>query len=257
MATGASDKAGCLGVPGESLSYVTHNLRHFEELLSSRKEKNCYISPGVTSFVEEGEKLSSSFLRKSQICKAKSNNYLETNESSVSPFFNSCNGSQHLNENVEGRVNGWGEENVEANTRGVNKPISKLVERMNDVPRDDLPYEFSKKQNSAKPSESAFEKGGEIWVTNDIPDENKINFSFGVLDLGSEDFANSEKEVGEEENRTVLIVGAGLSAADAILAAWRKNFSVVHAFRSPLTTTKLPAVMYPEYHEVTFFGLTA
>lgn len=47
----------------------------------------------------------------------------------------------------------------------------------------------------------------------------------------------------------VLVVGAGLSAADAILMARSKGLPVVHAFRS-VHQTQLPAVMYPEYHEV-------
>ncbi|KAK3085452.1 hypothetical protein FSP39_003576, partial [Pinctada imbricata] len=53
----------------------------------------------------------------------------------------------------------------------------------------------------------------------------------------------------------VLIVGAGLSAADAILMALEAKRPVVHVFRcgpndSSLIFRKLPSTMYPEYHKV-------
>nr|XP_033799551.1 oxidative stress-induced growth inhibitor 1 [Geotrypetes seraphini] len=53
----------------------------------------------------------------------------------------------------------------------------------------------------------------------------------------------------------VLIVGAGLSAADAILFAHHCNIPVIHAFRrkvndSGLIFNQLPQMMYPEYHKV-------
>lgn len=53
----------------------------------------------------------------------------------------------------------------------------------------------------------------------------------------------------------VLVVGAGLSAADAILMAIQSQVPVVHAFRrgpndSNLILRKLPKNMYPEYHKV-------
>ncbi|XP_072492270.1 oxidative stress-induced growth inhibitor 1 isoform X2 [Notamacropus eugenii] len=53
----------------------------------------------------------------------------------------------------------------------------------------------------------------------------------------------------------VLIVGAGLSAADAILYARRYNLPVIHAFRRPvddpgLIFNQLPKTMYPEYQKV-------
>ncbi|PIO01169.1 hypothetical protein AB205_0092600, partial [Aquarana catesbeiana] len=51
----------------------------------------------------------------------------------------------------------------------------------------------------------------------------------------------------------VLIVGAGLTAADAILLAHHYNIPVIHAFRRrvndpALIFNQLPQVMYPEYH---------
>lgn len=53
----------------------------------------------------------------------------------------------------------------------------------------------------------------------------------------------------------VMIVGAGLSAADAIIAACNHNVPVVHAFRRSsedreLIFNRLPAKVYPEYHRV-------
>ncbi|XP_027789015.2 oxidative stress-induced growth inhibitor 1 [Marmota flaviventris] len=53
----------------------------------------------------------------------------------------------------------------------------------------------------------------------------------------------------------VLIVGAGLSAADAVLFARHYNIPVVHAFRRPvddpgLVFNQLPKMLYPEYHKV-------
>ncbi|XP_076332455.1 oxidative stress-induced growth inhibitor 1-like [Tachypleus tridentatus] len=57
------------------------------------------------------------------------------------------------------------------------------------------------------------------------------------------------------ESGTLLIVGAGLSAADAIIAARFHGISVVHVFRRDvgdpeLVFNKLPPNMYPEYHKV-------
>ena len=51
------------------------------------------------------------------------------------------------------------------------------------------------------------------------------------------------------------LVGAGLSAADAIIAALNKGLSVIHVFRrSPedrrIIFNNLPAAIYPEYHEI-------
>lgn len=53
----------------------------------------------------------------------------------------------------------------------------------------------------------------------------------------------------------VLVVGAGLSAADAVLMALQNQVPVVHAFRrgandSSQILKKLPQNMYPEYHEI-------
>ncbi|XP_039081990.1 oxidative stress-induced growth inhibitor 1 isoform X2 [Hyaena hyaena] len=53
----------------------------------------------------------------------------------------------------------------------------------------------------------------------------------------------------------VLIVGAGLSAADAVLYARHCGIPVIHAFRRPvddpgLVFNQLPKMLYPEYHKV-------
>ena len=50
----------------------------------------------------------------------------------------------------------------------------------------------------------------------------------------------------------LLIVGAGLSAADAVLTARFHSVPVLHVFRSrtiPIDR-QLPEIMYPEYHKV-------
>ncbi|CAK6960689.1 oxidative stress-induced growth inhibitor 2 [Scomber scombrus] len=53
----------------------------------------------------------------------------------------------------------------------------------------------------------------------------------------------------------VLIVGAGLSAADAVLCAYNSNIRVLHVFRKSvddpdLIFKQLPKTLYPEYHKV-------
>lgn len=58
-----------------------------------------------------------------------------------------------------------------------------------------------------------------------------------------------------QDSDPVLIVGAGLTAADAILLAHHYNIPVIHAFRRRvndpgLIFNQLPQVMYPEYHKV-------
>lgn len=63
------------------------------------------------------------------------------------------------------------------------------------------------------------------------------------------------------KSEPVLIVGAGLSAADAIIAAHFHGIPIVHAFRRKasdpsLIFRQLPSNMYPEYHKVFFFQIT-
>lgn len=59
------------------------------------------------------------------------------------------------------------------------------------------------------------------------------------------------------KSEPVLIVGAGLSAADAIIAAHFHGIPIIHAFRRKaedpsLIFRQLPSNMYPEYHKVSF-----
>ncbi|XP_038601183.1 oxidative stress-induced growth inhibitor 2 isoform X2 [Tachyglossus aculeatus] len=53
----------------------------------------------------------------------------------------------------------------------------------------------------------------------------------------------------------VVIVGSGLSAADAVLCAYNSNIPVIHVFRRQVTDPglifqQLPKKLYPEYHKV-------
>ncbi|KYB26624.1 hypothetical protein TcasGA2_TC033575 [Tribolium castaneum] len=57
---------------------------------------------------------------------------------------------------------------------------------------------------------------------------------------------------GVEEIEPVLVVGAGLSAADAVIATRGRNIPVLHVFRNKTANLnkQLPENMYPEYHKV-------
>ncbi|KAG7475347.1 oxidative stress-induced growth inhibitor 2 [Solea senegalensis] len=75
--------------------------------------------------------------------------------------------------------------------------------------------------------------------------------SHSVSDLG---LAVGQRKL-DMNSDPVLIVGAGLSAADAILCACNSNIRVLHVFRksvddSDLIFKQLPKTMYPEYHKV-------
>ncbi|XP_028134009.2 oxidative stress-induced growth inhibitor 2-like [Diabrotica virgifera virgifera] len=56
----------------------------------------------------------------------------------------------------------------------------------------------------------------------------------------------------KENVAPVLVIGAGLSAADAIIAARGRNVPVIHVFRqkSPELSRHLQENLYPEYHKV-------
>lgn len=59
----------------------------------------------------------------------------------------------------------------------------------------------------------------------------------------------------DRASEPVLVVGAGLTAADAVLAAHHLNTPVYHAFRRPVSDpalifNQLPKLLYPEYHKV-------
>ncbi|XP_041060740.1 oxidative stress induced growth inhibitor 1 [Carcharodon carcharias] len=58
-----------------------------------------------------------------------------------------------------------------------------------------------------------------------------------------------------EHSEPVLVIGAGLTAADAILCAHHYGIPVLHSFRRAVTDpglifNQLPKVLYPEYHKV-------
>uniref|UniRef100_A0A671LTI1 FAD/NAD(P)-binding domain-containing protein n=1 Tax=Sinocyclocheilus anshuiensis TaxID=1608454 RepID=A0A671LTI1_9TELE len=74
----------------------------------------------------------------------------------------------------------------------------------------------------------------------------------GVRDLG---VAVSCQSNLSSSSDPVLVVGAGLSAADAVLCALNHRVSVLHAFRKRaddpgLIFKQLPKTLYPEYHRV-------
>lgn len=62
-----------------------------------------------------------------------------------------------------------------------------------------------------------------------------------------------ERQINEDVD-PVLVIGAGLSAADAVIAVRGRNVPVVHVFRSrsPDFSKQLPENLYPEYHKVSF-----
>ena len=91
----------------------------------------------------------------------------------------------------------------------------------------------------------------------DLP--NKLNVAGESLPFVVKSLHSLEQLISSgrltRDSRPVLIVGAGLSAADAIIAAQFRNIDVIHAFRRQaddpgLIFRKLPANMYPEYHKV-------
>ena len=91
----------------------------------------------------------------------------------------------------------------------------------------------------------------------DLPNSLSVpgeNLSFVVKSLKAMEQLISNRRVTSESD-PVLIVGAGLSAADAIIAAHGHNIPIVHAFRRKaddpsLIFRQLPPNMYPEYHKV-------
>jgi thioredoxin reductase len=84
-----------------------------------------------------------------------------------------------------------------------------------------------------------------------IPGENLPRVIHSVQDLES---AIRDGLVSPDSD-PVVVIGAGLSAADAILYAEDCNLPVVHVFRRlardpMLIFNKLPKLMYPEYHRI-------
>lgn len=80
------------------------------------------------------------------------------------------------------------------------------------------------------------------------------NLPFVSHQISALEEAVKTKKVHQDSD-PVLIIGAGLTAADAILLAHHYNIPVIHAFRRrvndpALIFNQLPQVMYPEYHKV-------
>ncbi|XP_054856304.1 oxidative stress-induced growth inhibitor 1 [Eublepharis macularius] len=80
------------------------------------------------------------------------------------------------------------------------------------------------------------------------------DLSFVHHKLSALEDAVRNKEIGMMSD-PILIVGAGLTAADAVLFAHHYNIPVIHAFRRrvndpALIFNQLPKTMYPEYHKV-------
>lgn len=93
--------------------------------------------------------------------------------------------------------------------------------------------------------------------TNDIPA--RLGVTGESLPFVCHSFWELEAAISRGEldqmSDPVLVVGAGLTAADAVLAAHHLNTPVYHAFRRSVTDpslifNQLPKLLYPEYHKV-------
>eukprot|EP00092_Neocalanus_flemingeri_P014280 GFUD01015401.1.p1 GENE.GFUD01015401.1~~GFUD01015401.1.p1 ORF type:complete len:650 (+),score=128.51 GFUD01015401.1:268-2217(+) len=91
----------------------------------------------------------------------------------------------------------------------------------------------------------------------DLP--NRLNVAGRDLPFVLHNLQELEKmvETGRltENSDPVMIVGAGLSAADAIISTQNHGFPIVHVFRKSVANpglifNKLPVAIYPEYHAV-------
>lgn len=89
-----------------------------------------------------------------------------------------------------------------------------------------------------------------------VPGEHLSFVKHGILDVGNAFTSILGDRCcgrGEDSSYPVLVIGAGLSAADAILTASSKHLNVVHVFRetpcgNPSQMLKnLPKAIYPEY----------
>ncbi|KAK9872391.1 hypothetical protein WA026_017849 [Henosepilachna vigintioctopunctata] len=93
---------------------------------------------------------------------------------------------------------------------------------------------------------------------NDIPNKLSITMrsepDWLVYDLRTLESRLDSKTGNCKTNKLdpVLVVGAGLSAADAVIALRGRNVPVIHAFRNKSAdlNRQLPENMYPEYHKV-------
>ncbi|XP_023246513.1 oxidative stress-induced growth inhibitor 2-like isoform X2 [Copidosoma floridanum] len=98
------------------------------------------------------------------------------------------------------------------------------------------------------------------WVTHDLKSfERMLDQTTGLLHEGDERHQCRRRQRPKPKScESVLVVGSGLSAADAIMAARSRGVPVLHVFRSRQQQKSrsldrlqwLPASVYPEYHEV-------
>lgn len=93
--------------------------------------------------------------------------------------------------------------------------------------------------------------------THDIPA--RLGVAGESLPFVCHSFWELEAAIGrgelDQSSDPVLVVGAGLTAADAVLAAHHLNTPVCHVFRRSvadpgLIFNQLPKLLYPEYHKV-------
>lgn len=91
--------------------------------------------------------------------------------------------------------------------------------------------------------------------TNDLPNRLGLSAETYSLPWVLHDLRALEHQLDESNSTNmdpVLIVGAGLSAADAVIATRFRSIPVLHVFRSKSVSLdkQLPENMYPEYHKV-------
>lgn len=94
-------------------------------------------------------------------------------------------------------------------------------------------------------------KPNRLNVPGELTNNNRVVHDFGSV----EELVTRIREEADRDQTGVdpiLIVGAGLSAADAVLTARFHSVPVLHVFRNRTIPTdrQLPEIMYPEYHKV-------
>lgn len=102
--------------------------------------------------------------------------------------------------------------------------------------------------NSLVLANGASDLPNRLMICNDKKDPNWLLHDVRSLEIELDLYL--QQNTGEPD--PVLIVGAGLSAADAIIATRGKNVPVLHMFRNKYRdlNKQLPENMYPEYHKV-------
>lgn len=146
------------------------------------------------------------------------------------------------NDEIEGEVGDGGNEGFEGNGGGALWEVRGYQQVQNDT---HVPFSLFAENvvlaTGASDSPVRLNVEGE-----DLP------FVFhSISDLG---LAVSRRKL-DMNSDPVLIVGAGLSAADAVLCACNSNIRVLHVFRKSvddpdLIFKQLPKTLYPEYHKV-------